>query len=743
MADLAVIGFRAETDELDKAKTKLNDLGPAAERAEKGASKLTSIFSGLGKVTGMLSNVMKGFIAGAAGAFVGFFAAISFDRLLSGLANVAARIDDVSKAASKMQESMKNMQALGLAADLAGLDFNALATAGQRMNKVLGEAIAKGKENEGVFKMIGVSAKELAAMPITDRFAFLADTLEGFNLTADQTALVLAKLGDRSGALTALFDGGGQAIRDAAEMMERFNGTLTNEQGKEVEAMNDSFTALGYAIEAMGNKIVAFFAPAITVVVNAFANFIGAVNVGFGKLMSVVQGFFAPFVRIAVGAWNLVASGAGLLVDKLNKFFGVDIIGAAKTGVNYIVNLFSAAFQQISIIWGAFPEIIGAAAIGAANMAIAGVNKMVAGAIQALNGLAQYVASVFGAEAGGLIDPKTFEIPKFDNPFSANAGQAFTDAAAAANAQMKVDNFATAVTGANEATKSAKGTLGEFNNELGNTASKAGGAAEKLTELQKINNEISALTAPFDQAKQAYDALQQAQTNGIITGDAYTAMLGRIQAAFIATGGTATQWSKVIAGKTSEMTTALKDFATNALTQVGDAFISLAVTGKASFADLTKSILTDLLKMMWQMYIVKPLIGGLFGFADGGVFGGGTTAFAKGGVVNSPTTFGFADGGSFRRGLMGEAGPEAIMPLKRGRDGALGVQVNGGNGGGRSVQMGDMNFYFDGGGATDEAGRQDLADKIGTSVYDQLALYVDERIMDANQYGGIANPRGY
>jgi lambda family phage tail tape measure protein len=48
--------------------------------------------------------------------------------------------------------------------------------------------------------------------------------------------------------------------------------------------------------------------------------------------------------------------------------------------------------------------------------------------------------------------------------------------------------------------------------------------------------------------------------------------------------------------------------------------------------------------------------------------------FAKGGVVSQPTPFAMR-GGS---GLMGEAGPEAIMPLARGADGRLGVQASGG-----------------------------------------------------------------
>jgi len=76
-----------------------------------------------------------------------------------------------------------------------------------------------------------------------------------------------------------------------------------------------------------------------------------------------------------------------------------------------------------------------------------------------------------------------------------------------------------------------------------------------------------------------------------------------------------------------------------------------------------------------------PFIGP--GMAKGGVFSGGNvTPFARGGVINRPTLFPMAKGA----GLMGEAGPEAIMPLTRGPDGKLGVA-----GGGTSVNVNIIN----------------------------------------------------
>ena len=72
---------------------------------------------------------------------------------------------------------------------------------------------------------------------------------------------------------------------------------------------------------------------------------------------------------------------------------------------------------------------------------------------------------------------------------------------------------------------------------------------------------------------------------------------------------------------------------------------------------------------------ISSLLGGIAPFADGGMFSAGRVrAFAGGGVVEGPTLFGMRGG----TGLMGEAGPEAIMPLTRGADGKLGVRSEGG-----------------------------------------------------------------
>lgn len=97
--------------------------------------------------------------------------------------------------------------------------------------------------------------------------------------------------------------------------------------------------------------------------------------------------------------------------------------------------------------------------------------------------------------------------------------------------------------------------------------------------------------------------------------------------------------------------------------------------GEANFRDFTRSILKMLTEIALKMSIVKGLEA--FGFgggsvvanANGGVYNTPGLSAYSGQIVSKPTLFPFARGA----GLMGEAGPEAILPLRRGIDGKLGV----------------------------------------------------------------------
>lgn len=103
-----------------------------------------------------------------------------------------------------------------------------------------------------------------------------------------------------------------------------------------------------------------------------------------------------------------------------------------------------------------------------------------------------------------------------------------------------------------------------------------------------------------------------------------------------------------------------------------------AIFAGNSLRDVLQGLLEDIAKIILRKTIIQPLVGGLlggFGLASGGVISyGRLQPFARGGIVASPTIFPMANGA----GLMGEAGPEAVMPLVRTPSGDLGVKAEGG-----------------------------------------------------------------
>lgn len=140
---------------------------------------------------------------------------------------------------------------------------------------------------------------------------------------------------------------------------------------------------------------------------------------------------------------------------------------------------------------------------------------------------------------------------------------------------------------------------------------------------------------------------------------------------------------------------ATAQFTQNSLGALEGALMGLATTGKANFREFAVGMLTDLNRLIVRQLILKTIMDAIGGISGGGGAPAGIPfnpgldfgvsplqgvplfGFAKGGIVSSPTLFKFANGGTMANGLMSEAGPEAIMPLRRGSDGRLGVSASG------------------------------------------------------------------
>jgi len=168
-----------------------------------------------------------------------------------------------------------------------------------------------------------------------------------------------------------------------------------------------------------------------------------------------------------------------------------------------------------------------------------------------------------------------------------------------------------------------------------------------------------------------------------------------------------------------------------------DAFMSFVdhtKTAEEKFKEFASAVIKDLYRILVVQNMVNaakmafsggggPLafLGNLF--ADGAAFSKGSVVpFATGGVVGSPTYFPMSGG---RTGLMGEAGPEAIMPLKRGKDGKLGVASEGTSD--TIVVNNSFNFAANG---------DDSVKRIITQSMPQITEAAKAGVLDARKRGG-------
>jgi lambda family phage tail tape measure protein len=223
-----------------------------------------------------------------------------------------------------------------------------------------------------------------------------------------------------------------------------------------------------------------------------------------------------------------------------------------------------------------------------------------------------------------------------------------------------------------------------------------------------------------------------------------------------------------------------KSLFTNAFSSMEDAVVNFAMTGKLSFADFAKSILADMARIATRQAssaLLSSLVGAgasyfgggaaasagstaagysgdLSGFtpgsvqASGGAWSGGVQMFANGAaftnsVVSKPTAFGMAGG---QTGVMGEAGPEAIMPLTRTAGGQLGVRaISGGGSGGGNVYNFPVAVSVQTQGSGGAASTEDTS-QLGRGIQQAAKAEAETAIARALQPGGsiwkLTNGRG-
>lgn len=375
------------------------------------------------------------------------------------------------------------------------------------------------------------------------------------------------------------------------------------------------------SIAGIGRSLVTTFWP-VAAVIGVVAAGLAGLTYEFNKTADVQVNFF----DVALAGWQMFAEMIGSILAPVwggivagLQWVWDQIAPIIKGMANSIIGAFSFAVQAIGALWSGLPAAIGDVTIQTANIVIKGIEWSIQRATELINSLINKANEGLGQV--GLNIP-TFGAPQisgFENPFAGAAGQLGSNIGAA---------------GAN-----AFGT--DYLGGLGDAWSK------RAQDIARARKETEALGGA---ASAANDNVKTLAEDGL-------GKVGEFGKSVLSTlsNGFSEMFKGLLRG-----TTSLTDALGQLLGKLGDLFVDQAFNMLFNGAAGGGGAL-----LSW--------IGSLFGFANGGVFSGGhVQPFANGGIVSSPTLFPMANGA----GLMGEAGPEAIMPLRRGPDGRLGVSAH-------------------------------------------------------------------
>ncbi|PLL10154.1 phage tail tape-measure protein, partial [Tabrizicola sp. TH137] len=516
-------------------------------------------------------------------------------------------------------------------------------------------------------------------------------------------------------AFVALASEGG-ALRTALDALGENLGRMASYAAAFVGVMAGRWVA-GLAAAALS---VRSLATALVVLRGALIRTgIGALIVGAGELIfqfgRLVQG--TGSVGAALGllgdvareVWDrmklgMVALGLSIMAGWAEISAG--ITAALQTGLEAVVgfgnatlNTFQGAMEAVKVLWSALPATIGEFAYGAANALIGGVEAMLNGVAARIDGFLEGINAgldVLGIEKRvPLIG--TIELGGIENPFGGAAANAGEEARAAFEAAFNNDPIAPPDLGLTAAAEAARGEAARLRGMMGEVAT---AATEPLQSVAALRDAVSAsgtdAAAGLEDAHTAAtglgtalqgagEAAEAAGSSGRGAGNALREGADAARNAWEATADAvrkAQEKSREIAqGLAQDITGPIKEALTS-----GEFTWETFAGAISRIAQNLATRLIDLAFKPIENALINAFTGGgvgggggffasLFGFAKGGVFAGGAelTAFARGGVVNRPTVFPFAKG----VGLMGEAGPEAILPLRRGKGGRLGVEMNG------------------------------------------------------------------
>ena len=616
-----------------------------ANKAQKSSKRLET---GLASLSGAMRKISIGVAVAAAG----------LGTAIKGQLNAA---DEMGKAAQKFGVGVEELSRLKYAADLSDVSLDTLGTSLGRLSRSMVAAMKEGSPQAKMFADLGISVTD-AAGQMRGAESVLQD-LAGLFVTmpdgAEKTALAIKLFGKSGADMIPLLNSGKTGLQQMADEANRLGVVIDTQTAKSAEAFNDNLTRLGAAAGGMVTQITAALAPTL----EKLSQWAVDVANAFGQLspetraMVVELGAIFGVVALAAGAFGLL----GLALSPVTVAIGLVAAGAKLIYDEWdtIAAWFSEQWASIKAstteAWQAIKSAIGGAIEYVTGLWDAFIGKLQA-AVETAKAVGRAIKEALQNGAGEF-DPNS-PMNNFQEDFGMGGGTLYPGSYSNGRA-------------------GADGTVDGFRAQLGARIGEITAAADAVTTAVKERWQIASPSRVFHTIG---GNLSEGLAQGI------TEKKPLVDQAMDEVG-------EGIEGKADSLASRLESFKST----FQNAFVGL-VTGALSFKEALGQIATSLAKMaaeaafqqlFGKLFKGGGLLGGLFGFANGGAFSNGRVmAFANGGIVNGATAFAMQGG----LGVMGEAGPEAIMPLARGRGGKLGVVAQGG--GTQKVQLeiteGDM-----------------------------------------------------
>ncbi|ASP63405.1 phage tail length tape measure family protein [Sinorhizobium meliloti] len=616
MADVATLGLQVESGSVQKGTDALNQLTGAAARAEAAANGLSGTNRG---ATGAAAAAAKAYATEGAAA-----------------ASASKQIEMMNRAANQNRASSR-----GNLGNIAA-QFQDIAVSAQMGMGPLQIALQQGTQLAAVLSSMERPVQGLGA-------AFLSVLSPASLLTIGIIALVAAGLQMVDWAKLAQ-----SALMAVADVLE---------------------TVAPYAIAAAA-ALALIYAPSIVVgIVNVIAVLSRLIVAAGTVAASFTAAWLAAMgpVGWVIAGFSAVLAAAIIFRDEMQQIFGRDIVADAKTGANFVIGSFVAAYHDIKFLWGQFPNVIGAAAIGAANAVIKAMTDMVqrgAGLIDSFASKAnQWLPE--GMQLGTIGDlglDKDFQFAnKYAEELAAAADKRNGQIASDLSADYLGDFGGAIARGASAATSKLKELAASLTEVDEKSKKRTGGKSEqeKYSDIvAAAERQIAALEAERDAiglTEQAAAALRyetqllnEAQQRGISLTDAQKSELSSLA-----------QVMASIEEETRQMGIAL-DFAKEVTGGFFDDFFAGIENGKsvwASFGDaalgvldrIADKLLNDVLDAVFQVSGAGAGAGG--GGLLSWLFGGGSKVDPWAGLR------GYANGtSSARSGVawVGEKGPELV-----------------------------------------------------------------------------------